>query len=273
MVFDQYGEIWFGLKDLFRALGYESLKKTVYKFRIPKEYVKKNHKIQQISMYPSRDTSQIHPYTKLVNESGLYYVLSHSNKEVAKDFMNDFYTTIMPDLRKTGQFIMNKKEKDKIKKLNHILENLKNENFYLKDTNTYKPSKSGYMYILQTNMSIDGSMKKVYKIGITNNIKKRLTTYKTGNPNIKILYLIDTKLDKKQLESCIKNIMKFNIAKKKTEIIYSSLSKLLDDIKECSRLLINSICKCNKCKKKFNLTNIKEHECKDKLKIKLEKYN
>jgi hypothetical protein len=87
-----------------------------------------------------------------------------------------------------------------------------------------------------------------------------------------MLYLITTDLDKKQLESCVKNIMKFNIAKKKTEIIYSSLSKLLDDIKECSKLLINSICKCNKCKKKFNLTNIKQHKCKDKLMIKINKY-
>jgi prophage antirepressor-like protein len=85
---------------------------------------------------------------KLINESGLYYVLSHSNKESAKDFMNDFYTTIMPELRKTGQFIMNKKEKEKIKNLNTKLDNYKNENFYLKDTNTYKPSKNGYMYIL-----------------------------------------------------------------------------------------------------------------------------
>jgi hypothetical protein len=168
---------------------------------------------------------------------------------------------------------MNKKDKEKIKNLNTKLDNYKNENFYLKDTNTYKPSNSGYMYILQTNMSINGSMKKVYKIGITNNIKKRLTTYKTGNPNIKILYLIKTDLDKKQLESCIKNIMKFNITKKKTEIIYNSLPKLLDDIKECSKLLINSICKCNKCKNKFNLTNIKEHKCKNKFNIKLEKYN
>jgi prophage antirepressor-like protein len=271
MVFDQNGQIWFGLKDLFRALGYETLYKITTTFRIPKDYVIKYEKIKILPL--KGVPSNMQPKMKLINEAGLYYVLSHSNKEIAKNFMNDFYTTIMPELRKTGQYIMTKKERDKIKNLNVKLDNYKNENFYLKDTNTYKPSNIGYMYILQTKMSVDGTFKKVYKIGITNNIKKRLTTYKTGNPNIKILYLIDTKLDKKQLESCVKNVIKFNIAKRKTEIIYSSLSKLLDDIKECSSLLINSICKCNKCKKKFNLTNIKDHKCKKKLKIKLEKYN
>jgi hypothetical protein len=43
---------------------------------------------------------------------------------------------------------MNKNDKDRIKKLNNILENYKNENIYLKDTNTYKPSNNGYLYIL-----------------------------------------------------------------------------------------------------------------------------
>jgi hypothetical protein len=69
-------------------------------------------------------------------------------------------------------------------------------------------------------MSVNGVNKKVYKIGITKDIKKRLSTYKTGSPNIRLLYTIDTKIDKKQLESCIKNIMKFNIAKKNRNNIY-----------------------------------------------------
>ena len=79
-------------------------------------------------------------------------------------------------------------------------------------------------------------------------------------------------MDKRQLEDCIKNVIKFDTIKKKTEIVYSSLSKLLDDINKCSKLLIDSICKCYSCKKKFDLKNMKEHNCKKELKIKLTKY-
>jgi hypothetical protein len=131
---------------------------------------------------------------------------------------------------------------------------------------------NGHLYILKLKTPIKGISKIVYKIGITKDIKKRLSTYKTGSPNIKLLYIIKTNLDKKQLEDCIKNVMKFDTIKKKIEIVYSSLSKLLDDINKCSKLLIYSICKCNKCKKKFSLHQLSEHNCKNKLKIKLEKY-
>jgi prophage antirepressor-like protein len=47
IVFDNEGEIWFGLKDLFKALGYSSLKKAVYKVKIPKEYICKYEDIKK----------------------------------------------------------------------------------------------------------------------------------------------------------------------------------------------------------------------------------
>jgi prophage antirepressor-like protein len=269
MVFDKEGQIWFGLKDLFRALGYTSLLHINYT-EIPKNYIKKYKKIK-VSQYTAIP-SNMQPNMKLVNESGLYYVLSNSNKKTAKDFMNIFYTTIMPELRKTGEFIMNKTDKDKIKKLNHKLENLKNENNYLEDKHNYNTTNNGILYILKLQTSIKGVDKTVYKIGITKNIKKRLATYKTGHPNVKLLYIIKTNLDKKQLESCVKTILKFDTIKKNNEIVYTSISTLLNDINKCSKLLIDSICKCNKCKNKFGISKLSKHQCYNKLKISLQKY-
>ncbi len=269
IVFDIDGNIWFGLKDLFRALGYTSLLHINYK-EIPKKYIKKYKKIK-VSQYTAIP-SNIQPNMKMIDESGLYYVLSHSNKKTAKYFMNDFYATIMPELRKTGQYIMNKTNKDKIKNLNHKLENLKNENNYLEDKHKYNPTNNGILYILKLHTSIKGVDKTVYKIGITKNIKKRLSAYKTGNPNVKLLYIIKTSLDKKQLESCVKTILKFDTIKKNNEIVYTSISTLLNDINKCSKLLIDSICKCYKCKKKFDVNKLSKHQCHNKLKITLQKY-
>ena len=39
IVFDKDGNIWFGMKDLFRALGYTSLKLIVNDFGVPANYV------------------------------------------------------------------------------------------------------------------------------------------------------------------------------------------------------------------------------------------
>ena len=93
MIFDKEGNIWFGLKDLFRALGYTSLL-HINHMEIPNNFIKKfkNIKVSQYTTIPLN----IQPQMKLVNESGFYYVLSHSYKPTAKKFMNDFYTSIMP---------------------------------------------------------------------------------------------------------------------------------------------------------------------------------
>ncbi len=40
IIFDTDGDIWFGLKDVIRALGYKSLLNT-YRMDIPKKYIKK----------------------------------------------------------------------------------------------------------------------------------------------------------------------------------------------------------------------------------------
>jgi prophage antirepressor-like protein len=136
MVFDQDGQIWFGLKDLFRALGYTSLL-NIYRLEIPK---KLTIKLKKIKVSPSmRIASRLDPKTKMVDESGLYYILTKSTKPIAKDFLIKYITDIMPELRKTGQYIMNKTDKKKIMNLNKRLENLKDENNYLEDKHKYKP--------------------------------------------------------------------------------------------------------------------------------------
>ena len=67
IVFDKDGNIWFGMKDLFRALGYTSLKLIVNDFGVPANYVTiyKYIKVPSYNMVPLN----IQPHTKLTKSS------------------------------------------------------------------------------------------------------------------------------------------------------------------------------------------------------------
>ena len=87
IVFDKDGNIWFGMKDLFRALGYNNLKKVKLNLKIPLKYVLKYSKVKGVHI--TAPPLNMQPHTKMFNESGLNYILANSKKPIAKDFMTN----------------------------------------------------------------------------------------------------------------------------------------------------------------------------------------
>ncbi len=65
--------------------------------------------------------------TNFINETGLYELLTKSNKPIAKVFMNKYFTDIMPEIRKTGKYILKEEDKEKLDKINEKLNNYKKE--------------------------------------------------------------------------------------------------------------------------------------------------
>ena len=153
ILFDIDGNIWFKLKDVYKILGYSNLKDLIFKNNLNDKYKKSYDKIK---VYPLWGT----PYnfqknTIFVNEPGLYYVLLKSEKPKAKIFLEKLTFEIMPKIRETGQYIVNSNEQEKINKLNDKIKNLKmknnnltEENIYLDKKYRFKPSNSGYLYII-----------------------------------------------------------------------------------------------------------------------------
>ena len=84
----------------------------------------------------------------------------------------------------------------------------------------------------------DGIDKICYKIGYASDLNKRLETYKTGHPDIELIYQENVNVSKKQLEKCVLNL---NIMKRlttKNEIICdSSLEEIKNEIKDCKKLI------------------------------------
>ena len=116
MIFDNDGNIWLGLKDLLKMLGYNSIINQINVLKINNKFIKlySDIKVPQSFVVPHNFQKK----TKFVNESGLYEVLSKSTKPTAKIFLNKYFTDIMPQIRKTGKYMSNKNEMNQIKKLN-----------------------------------------------------------------------------------------------------------------------------------------------------------
>ena len=93
MLFDVDGNIWFKYKDLLKALGYSDIDHTINEMKIADEnkLYYKNIKKFCTGVNPS---AEIKHNTLFINESGLYQVLSKSNKNIAKQFMDKYYQEI-----------------------------------------------------------------------------------------------------------------------------------------------------------------------------------
>ena len=106
--------------------------------------------------------------------------------------------------------------------------------------------------------------KKCFKIGYTDDIEKRIKTYRTGS-NIKLIYYIDIIFDGKQMEDCVKNTNRLHQLKMKTDdLCYLSLKQLKDSISICINNFEHHICNCMYCQKKMKLNDIDKHICNKK---------
>jgi len=212
---------------------------------------------------------------KVINNHGLLQLLTKSTKPLAKLFMDKYITEIMPTITNTGKYISSDENMVKIKQLNKKINklkekvnNLSNENTLLEDKHKYQPSSNGYAYIHQTKCNVKGKSVKCYKFGVADEIKSRISSYKTGNPTYKMLYYIPLNFDKDQLEDCIASIIQPHQVKKRTETVsFISLTELKNTINNCAKIIAEHICYCDYCQNKLNFNDIDVHNCKDIAKL------
>jgi hypothetical protein len=222
----------------------------------------------------------------MINNNGLFMLLSISKKKLAKQFMKKYIDEIMPQITKTGKYISSKKDMELITDLRSEINKLKGDNKIMLNnmTNIVYPIGSAIYIIKQTYNN-----KIYYKVGHTKNLNKRLHTYNTGLVN-KIHYTYYIMIDDPTIDNCVKKIMKNEEYIKNKEFIWlnfyknltkdflnkiicftnyfinefykSSLTNIINFIKECHNTL-NTI-NCGFCHKKIKLNHmkIKQHNCK-----------
>ena len=110
----------------------------------------------------------------------------------------------MPEIRKTGKYILDKQSKQELDKMNHKLSLIQHENKDLLNNQRnviYPDGNSLYVIIKVIND------KKYYKVGYTKDLNKRLKVYNTSFP-YKIFFNYYILVNDPLIDKCIKNIFK-----------------------------------------------------------------
>ena len=196
------------------------------------------------------------PDTILINEVGLDFILIKSNKKIAQDFIRKYVSDIMPEIRKTGKFILDNKSKKKLDKINNKLTNIEYDNKDLINNQRNIVYPEGKALYVITKIHND---KKYFKVGYTKDLNKRLKVYNTSFP-YKIFYNYYILVNDPQIDKCIKNIMKNEEFIKNKEYYKTTLNKILKFVKLCDESLKKIY--CGYCLKCYSFSKIKLHKCK-----------
>ena len=90
---DNKQNIWFGGKDIAKILGYSDTDKAI-----------RNHfDVKYKKSYPAVSAGQV-IYRYFISEPGFYSLVFSSKLPVAKKFQDWVFTTVLPSIRKYGQY-------------------------------------------------------------------------------------------------------------------------------------------------------------------------
>ena len=108
----------------------------------------------------------IQPHTKMINEPGLYLLLSKSNKELATKLLEKMLVDVLPSIRKKGSYSVKADEKVKLRKLTQKLKLKSREQLlHNKTSKQYTNSTGkGFIYVLKVRALQNGTSKKCYPL-------------------------------------------------------------------------------------------------------------
>jgi len=148
------------------------------------------------------------------------------------------FTDVLPEIRKTGKFALNTTERKNMNKLTQKLKNYQKESKRTRKHSFPNKTGKGFIYVLKVPTTKNGASKTCYKVGYTANLKKRLATYKTGNPDIELIHQENVECNKQQLEKCVINLNTLKLLRNKTEVICDvSLKEIIEEIADCKKLI------------------------------------
>jgi prophage antirepressor-like protein len=144
VLFGEDNTIWFSYNDILTLLGYSNLKLQKNRLALDKKYFDKYENIYKIAKVKQGIEIQngIQPHLKMINESGLYVLLSRSNKQIAKNISEQLFSDVLPELRKNGKFVLTNPDKVKMNKLTKKLKLYQSEINRTKKQ-SYKPNITG----------------------------------------------------------------------------------------------------------------------------------
>jgi prophage antirepressor-like protein len=226
IIIDNNNIIWFNAKQISTALNYSRKKLAINK------NVEKENKIQLKNIDIDFHVKQ-QPDSIYINESGLYSLLILSRSQKSKKFLKWITSEVIPLMRKNSIYSNN----NEITLLQKKINELEHKNKLLKnDMKVEKFPEGAIVYIIE---DYDDNENKIYKIGKTDDMNKRIKIYNTHSIHNKIIVHYVEILCPLQLETCIRSMLYKYRIKNRKDFFDCSLLK----IKKAFNLCIKSI-KC-----------------------------
>lgn len=251
IIIDNNNIPWFSAKSVALALGY---KKTDDAIRTNTDF-RDRTKFKNLKKFVKNVPLNMQPRATFINESGLYSLAISSRLPSAKEFKHWITSSVLPQIRKTGNFSI---ESNLLKELQQTNKKLNQVNSKLKDSKKQirvlkhnqkktKYKKGGVVYIMRP---ISEPNTKLHKPGSTFDLNKRLDVMETSiGDKMDVLFTLYTD-EPREVEDCVKLLMRKYIYRgSKKEYYETTVSKLETIINKCHHLIKDETycddCQCN----------------------------
>jgi prophage antirepressor-like protein len=257
IIIDNSHKVWFAANDIAIILGYKSPQKQIAKI-IPHKYRKQ---YEDLNIHNKIYSRKYQNKTMFIDEVGLFRLSIKSKQPKAVKFQEWITDTVLPELRRKGTFELEKKVtklEKRIKEITKTNKRMLSEIDYIRNIK-YNPE-DNIMYIIEVVTSYRGKKTKCYKLGITDDLKQRMATYKTGNTRVKLINSFKLEnLDSKTVEHCAKATLKYRALKKNNEIYCTKLVNIYSIIQSCVSNIEELVGVCHGCKQKIKMGKFKKH--------------
>ena len=245
IILDDKYEPWFSGTSVANVLEYARTNRAIA------DHVDSSDKQQFINLkkFVKNIESNAQPKAVYINYSGLFSLILSSQMPKAKEFKHWVTSEVLPSIIKTGSYTAST---DELK----IISKLKLENKLLKHTvkvlkhNQAKTKypKGGRVYV---NRPANAPNKRLKKVGFTENMNDRLSTYGTSEPdNMDVLFSLEVD-NPKAVEKCLKAVLTPYIYRDGREYYDCSTNKIKKLMENCNKM-INGEFVCVDCDKKIN---------------------
>ena len=227
VIIDDNNEIWFNANDTADALGYTDPRDTI------KKSISSDEK-KYLSDIDATTKVGSQPMTIYLSESGLYNLIFLSTLPKAKKFKKWVTSEVLPSIRKYGSYKMKQQYETELSKVLKDLDFLKKENKTLQ--NDLKKDcfpDGGLVYVVD--YCEDG--KEIYRVGKTDDMKKRKSIYNTHSLHKKdVPHFVEHDCPP-QLEACIRAMLYKYRYQDKRDFFVCGLQKIKNAFKRCIDIL------------------------------------
>lgn len=259
VIIDNTYKVWFAGNDIATILEYKAPKKIIE--TIPKRY---KQEYQDIDVNKKTYTKRYQKNSMFINEIGLFRLAIKSGQPKAVIFQEWITDEVLPGLREDGYYSLKERIEfleNKLGRIKKMNKNLLIENDYLRGVDEKYNDTINYMYIIRIITTRRGKEIVCYKLGLTDDLRHRMKTYRTGNPNIDLIsYFKIQNLDAKTIEKCAKTILKYKELKKNNEIFCTSLKNIYNLLESCIENGEKIKGVCRSCHQRINVSMLHNHK-------------